>query len=119
MTVTDVCNALKHLTQSGTRELDGLNIKLLRLAAPVTTVTLTYVYNLSIMKSTFPNDFKLAKVIPLYKSGDSSKPSNYKPNSILSKPLEKHINKHPLLHLNKYNLLHRNHSGFQLCCGTF
>ena len=68
------------------------------------------------MKSTFPTAFKMAKVIPLYKSGDSANPSNYRPISIvsvLSKPLEKHINKHLLMHLDKYNLLHPNQSGFR------
>ena len=100
MTVTDVYNALKHLKQSGTRDLHGLDSKILRLAAPVITNTLTYVFNLCITKSTFPNAFRIAKVIPQHKSGDSSNPSNYRPISIVSvpvKPLEKHINKHLLL----------------------
>ena len=50
------------------------------------------------------------------KSGNSADPSNYRPISIvsvLSKPLEKHINKHLLLHLNSYNLLHPSQSGFR------
>ena len=52
----------------------------------------------------------------MYKSGNSADPSNYRPISIvsvLSKPLEKHINKHLLLHLNSYNLLHPSQSGFR------
>ena len=116
MTVTEVYNALKFLKQSGTRDLDGLDTKILRLAAPLIANTLTYVFNLCIMKSTFPTAFKMAKVIPLYKSGDSANPSNYRPISIvsvLSKPLEKHINKHLLMYLDKYNLLHPNQSGFR------
>ena len=116
MTVTDVYNALTHLKQSGTRDLDGLDTKILRLAAPIITNSLTYVFNLCIMKNTFPNAFKIAKVIPLYKSGDSVNPSNYRPISILSvlsKLIEKHINKNLLSHLNNYNLLHPNQSGFR------
>ena len=116
MTVTDIYNALKRLKQSGTRDLDGLNTKILRLAAPVITNTLTHVFNLCIAKRTFPNTFKIAKVIPLYKSGDSSNPPNYRPVSVVSvlaKPLEKHINKHLFLHLDKYNPLHPSQSGFR------
>ena len=116
MTVTNVYYALKHLKQSGTRDLDGLDTKILKLAAPLITDTLTYVYNLSITKNTFLCALKKAKVIPLYKSDNSTNPSNYRPISILSvlsKPLEKHINKHLLLHLNRYNLLHPNQSGFR------
>ena len=59
---------------------------------------------------------KNAKVIPLYKSGNSANPLNYRPISIvyvLSKPLDKHTNKHLLLHINRYNLLHTNQSGFR------
>ena len=116
MTVTDVYNALKNLKQSGTRDLDGLDTKIVRLAAPIITNNLTYVFNLCITKSTFPNAFKIAKVIHLYKSEDSSNPSNYRPISIVSvlaKTLEKYINKHLLLHLEKYNLLHPSQSGFR------
>ena len=116
MTVTEVYNALKYLKQSGTRDLDGLDTKILRLGSPLITNTLTYVFNLCIMKNTFPIAFKMAKVIPLYKSGDSTNPSNYRPISIvsvLSKPLQKHINKHLLMHLDKYNILHSNQSGFR------
>ena len=68
------------------------------------------------MKSAFPTAFIMAKVTPLYNSGDSANPPNYRPISmvsVLSKPLEKHINKHLLMHLDKYNLLHPNQSGFR------
>ena len=90
MKVADIYNALKHLKQSETRDLDGLNTKILRLAASFITNTLTCVFNLCIMTNTFPNAFKIAKVIPLYKSGDSVNPSNYRSISIVSvlaKPL--------------------------------
>ena len=116
MTVTEVYNALKYLKQSGTRDPDGLDTKILRLAAPLITNTLTYVFNLCKMKSTFLSAFKMTKVIPLYKSGDSANPSNYRPISIvsvLSKPLEKHINKNLLMHLDKHKLLHPNQFGFR------
>ena len=96
-------NTLKHFKQSGTRNLDGPDTKILKLAAPLIADTLTYLYNLCIMKNTFPCAFKKSKVISLYKSGNSADPSNYRPISIvsvLSKPLEKHINNHLLLELN-------------------
>ena len=116
MSVTEVYHALCHLKQSGTRGLDGIDGKILKLSAPVIAETLTYVYNLCIDKSDFPVQFKNARVIPLFKSGDPSQPSNYRPISILpvlSKPLEKHINKHLSNHLENNDLLHINQSGFR------
>ena len=105
---------MTHLKQSGTRGIDGIDSKILKLSAPVVTDTLTYMYNLCIDKNYFPNGFKKAKVIPVYKSGEKSDPANYRPISILSilsKPLEKHMNKHILNHLNLYHLLHPGQSG--------
>ena len=59
---------------------------------------------------------KLAKVLPIYKDGEKSDPSNYRPISILStvsKIFEKHVNKHLMAYLNKYELLRDNQSGFR------
>ena len=64
----------------------------------------------------FSKAFKQANVIPLYKAGDNTDPSNYRPLSIITvllKPLEKHINKHILSHLKANQLLHPNQSGFR------
>ena len=116
MSIFEVFNYLSHLKQSGTRSLDGIDSRILKLSAPVITDTLTYIFNLCIDKNHFPSAFKKAKVIPIYKTGDKSDPTNYRPISIisiLSKPLEKHINKHLLRHLESHKLLHPNQSGFR------
>ena len=44
---------------------------------------LVHVLNLSISQGTFPNELKIAKVIPLFKSGDKYNVVNYRPISIL------------------------------------
>ena len=79
MTVREVYKSLCHLKQSNTKGTDGLDGKILRLSAPFIAETLTYIYNLCIDKNTFPQVFKEAKVIPLFKSGDKSDPSNFRP----------------------------------------
>ena len=111
-----VYNALLQLKQTGTRGLDDLDGKNIKMSAHVITETVTYIYNLCIDKNYFPKAFKQTKVIPIYKSGDNKDPSNYRPISILSvlsKPLEKHINKHLLSYLKTNELIHPNQSGFR------
>ena len=101
--IYEVYNALLQLKQTGTRGLDDLDGKIIKMsAAHVITETVTYIYNLCIDKNYFPKAFKQAKVIPIYKSGNSKDPSNYRlisVLSVLSKPLEKHISKHILAYL--------------------
>ena len=45
---------------------------------------LTHIINNSIKEGVFPSELKLARVVPLLKSGDSSQITNYRPISILS-----------------------------------
>ena len=45
---------------------------------------LTHIINNSIEEGVFPSELKLARVVPLFKSGDSSQITNYRPISILS-----------------------------------
>ena len=52
----------------------------------------TYICNQSFLSGTFPNKMKLAKVIPLYKTGKQNVFTNYRPVSLLpqfSKILDK------------------------------
>ena len=44
----------------------------------------TYICNLSFVEGVFPDKMKMARVIPLYKSGDASSLNNYRPVSLLS-----------------------------------
>ena len=72
-------------------------------------------FNKSLREKVFPSDWKIAHVIPLFKNGDKSLPSNYRPISLLScvsKVLEKIIFKHVFNHLLENKLLYKFQSGF-------
>ena len=59
---------------------------------------------------------KCAKVFPIFKGGNKSDPSNFRPIYILStisKIFERHANKHLMNFLNKYKLIHEYQSGFR------
>lgn len=116
MTTLDVYTALIQLKQNRVRGMDEVDGQILKTAAPAIFETLTYVFNLCIEKNIFPSSFKQAKILPLFKSGEKSDPSNYRPISILpvlSKPLERHMHKHLLAHFTRNKLFHDNQSGFR------
>ena len=66
---------------------------------------LTYLFNSFMLTGTFPDELKIARVIPLFKSGNRNLMSNYRPISILptlSKIFEK------LIHVRIYQFLDEN-----------
>ena len=70
---------------------------------------MVHIFNLSFFTGIVPDQLKLAKVIPIYKSGDSDLCNNYRPISVLpvfSKLFERII--HDILYsfLTHHQLLH-------------
>ena len=64
----------------------------------------------------FPDNLKIAKIIPVFKAGDSYSVTNYRPISILtifSKIFEKVISSRLENYLEKNNILHENQFGFR------
>jgi hypothetical protein len=48
----------------------GIRPNILKMSATVIYESLTYIFNLSLCTGNFPSNLKLARVTPLYKSGD-------------------------------------------------
>ena len=96
--------------------LDDISVKILKIARPIIVDSLTYVMNLSLQDGIFPNEWKVAKVVPLHKGGNINDVSNYRPISILacaSKILERAIHNHVYFFLMDNDLLNPHQSGFR------
>ncbi len=77
---------------------------------------LTHVINMSLIEGIFPSELKLAKVVPVFKGGDSSNISNYRPISVLSffsKIFEKVMYNYVLNFMEKNKVLYKHQFGFR------
>ena len=77
---------------------------------------LSYIFNLSLCQGKFISSFKHAKLIPVYKKGDSKILTDYRPISLLpsfSKILEKIFYKRLYSFFSRFNLFSNSQSGFQ------
>ncbi|CAB4042484.1 Hypothetical predicted protein, partial [Paramuricea clavata] len=115
----EICNIYNHLRTLKTTKaigLDGIPAKLLRDSASVIAPSITSLFNLSLSTSTFPSDWKLARIIPIYKGKARNDPSNYRPISILptlSKILEREVHKQLSTYLEALNLISGSQFGFR------
>ncbi len=88
-----IISKMKAKTSTG---YDGISNKLLKSTVSEISLPLTIIFNKSLKEGLYPDSMKTAKVIPLYKSKDSTLSVNYRPVSLLpviSKVLEKVVHK--------------------------
>ena len=96
--------------------LDKVSARLLKNSAHTITTSVTNLLNLSIRTGTFPNLWKCSKITALFKSGDRSNASHYRPISILptlSKILEKAVHSQLYQYLVTNDLLTTKQFGFR------
>ena len=77
---------------------------------------LCIIFNRSLQEGIFPDKWKQGNLVPIFKKGEKSIPSNYRPVSLLSnlgKIQERIIFKHLYKHLYSNNLLFKYQSGFR------
>ena len=95
---------------------DNISTKLLIDIMPCIIFPIIHLFNLSLKTGFIPNDYKRAKVIPIFKSGETNRFDNYRPISLLnafSKLLEKLVACQMMKYLNKYKILYEHQYGFR------
>ena len=79
-TATEVETLIKLLKATGPDEISN---RMLKLASKEVSIPLSILFNRSFREGSFSMNWKESSVLPLFKKGDKSQPSNYRPISLL------------------------------------
>jgi retron-type reverse transcriptase len=115
----DTCDILEitsKLKTKTTHDLNNLSTKILKTSIIPIAKPLTHIVNLSLTTGVVPLQMKIARVIPIFKSGERTLFNNYRPISILpvfSKLLEKIVAKKLMSFLEGTNQLYKHQYGFR------
>ena len=84
ITPKQVYDLLVSLRNGKANGIDMIPNKMLKISAHVISSSLTDIFNCCTSMNTFPDNLKVAKVVPIFKAGATDDPDNYRPISILS-----------------------------------
>ena len=107
---------LRSIKRNKSTGIDNLPPCLLKDAARTISAPLTHLINLSLQTGLFPKDWKLAKIVPIHKSGFHSSFDNYRPISVLpvlSKIIEKAVHRQVIEFIEQNKLLSAFQFGFR------
>ena len=96
--------------------MDCIEVAVLKIASDILSPYLNITFNECINACVFPQNTKIAKVIPIFKAGETNLASNYRPVSILGnllKLFEKVIQKRLIKNLEKFGNLSETQNGFR------
>ena len=120
---TEIINVMEELNPTKSTDFDGISQYIIKQVLHFIAKPLVHICNLSFWSGKVPKNFKVGKLIPVFKKGDPHVFSNYRPITLLpcfSKSLEKLVFKRLLIHIDKNNLLCNSQYGFRnkSSCGT-
>lgn len=108
----DLANKMKNKYSSGD---DQIPTSIVKLSTSKTVEVLNYIINNSLKFGIFPNQLKLAKIVPLHKEGSLDNLNNYRPISLLpsfSKIFERVMCSRLISFMNKCELLSTTQHGY-------
>ena len=118
MEIEKIVNSLKNSSPG----YDDISALLLKISSENVSHPLAHICSLSLMQGVFPNELKVANVIPLFKYDDAMLFNNYRPVSllsVLSKVFEKVMYSRLLKFLNKKLILYKYQFGFRKLHSTY
>lgn len=116
--IRSVFTKMKNLNSSG---WDDMSLRIFIMLPDRALQALAEAINNSFSAGTFPSFLKLARVIPLFKGGDSESASNFRPISLLptmSKIVEKLVKSRVVGYINRHGFLNGDQFGFRESKGT-
>ena len=111
--VINLCRSIECHKSSSIENLSSMLIKDAFLAIPE---LVTNCFNLSFNQGVFPDKWKVARIIPLFKGGGITDVNNYRPVSLLPLPgklIEKIVRTRLFSYLELYDLLNQCQGGFR------
>lgn len=112
----EVRDIITQLKNKNSRDIFGLNVKIVKAVKNLILLPLTKLINLCIREVTFPDCLKRALVVPVFKKGSPDKAENYRPISllpILSKVFEKCMSKQIVHFFEENKLFNESQFGFR------
>jgi hypothetical protein len=103
------------LNKKASAGYDDIPVRVVKQCMDFIIKPLVHICNISFQQGIFPDQMKIAKIIPLYKNGDKYAMQNYRPISVLSaflKILEKLMYNRLLSFLKKHHILIESQHGF-------
>lgn len=116
VTIETIIKAIESLKNKTSFGYDKLTASIVKAAKNILAEPLCIIINKSLKSGIFPQKLKIAKVIPVYKKGDSASINNYRPISLLpvvSKVFERIIHTQLIEYLQSNHLLFPHQYGFR------
>ena len=116
VTEDEIVRVVAQLKPKKSKGHDELDMCLIKKLIPYIVVPLKHIFNLSLLSGVFPDSMKIARVIPLFKTGNTKEFSNYRPISLLpqfSKILEKNYHSRLMAFIDSNQILYKSQYGFR------
>jgi hypothetical protein len=120
-TTYEINKIIQSIKPKDSHGYDKISIRILKISAPFIVSPLTYIFNKILSTGIFPERLKFSEIKPLYKKGNVTDFSNYRPISLLtsfSKIIEKLIYNRLYRYFDQHKLFAKEQHGFRQNAST-